>query len=127
MVGTLETPTDPKVKSILKNLKRSFETFKEDKEVRDNMTRKEEIIAETRAETRAEEAEKYALIIAEQAEQIVGLEEKISKQAEQSAKQAEQSAKQAEQNAKLAEQSAKQGVQIAELVKTIKKLELRLT
>jgi len=100
LVGTLETPTDPKVKSILKNLKRSFETFKEDKEVRDNMTRKEEIIAETRAE----EAERYASIIAEQGEQI---------------------AEQAEQNAKQGEQIVGLEEKISELAKIINKLELR--
>ena len=49
LIGEIETPIDPKVKLILKNLKSSFEGFREDNKVRDTMTRKEEIAAEERA------------------------------------------------------------------------------
>jgi len=78
LIGDLKTPTDPDVKLILKNLKNSFKGFRDDNKVRDSMTRREEIAAETRAE--------LIPIITEQAEQIAEKNEQIAEKNEQIAK-----------------------------------------
>ena len=57
LIGDLKTPTDPDVKLILKNLKNSFKGFRDDNKVRDSMTRKEEIVAEAKAEAKEEKFE----------------------------------------------------------------------
>ena len=86
LIGNVKTPTDPEVKLILKNLKESFEVFREDKKVRDQMN----IIEMERAEERA----KLLPIITEKDEQLAELREQLAEQSEQMAELKAQLAKQ---------------------------------
>ena len=107
LIGKLETPTDPEISIILKNLKSSFEAFREDKKVRDTMTRKEEIEAEARAE--------LIPIISEQAEKLAVQDEKLAVQDEKLAVQGEKLAMQDEKLAVQAGEIAEQRREIEEL------------
>ena len=75
LVGTLKTPKDPQVALILQNLESSFNEFKNDTEAHNIMTTSEYLIAEGRAEGRAELLPQ----IAEKEERIKELEAQLAK------------------------------------------------
>ena len=90
LIGKVKTPTYPEVRLILKNLKNSFEVFREDNKVRDYMNIREQQVAIGEAKARAE----LTPIIAEKDEQLSEKDEQLSKKDKQIAELKAQLAKQ---------------------------------
>lgn len=73
LIGKVEAPKDAKIDQILQTLKNSFNVFKVDTEVRNIMTRVEQLEARGRAEVRAE----LLPLLNEQGEQLAEKDKKI--------------------------------------------------
>ena len=80
LIGRLDAPKDEKVKSILQSFKETFNVFKHDTEVRDVMTRAEELIAKGKAKGKAESEARFLPLLDEKEKQIGEKEKQIDEQ-----------------------------------------------
>ena len=81
LTGQLKEPADPEVRSILKDLKKSFNDFKVNMEVRRIMTRAEELEAKGKIEGKAEAQAELLPLLKEKDERIAELEALLAEKA----------------------------------------------